>query len=155
MERIVVNSELNEFLLLDAVMEAGPESMTGRKRFSNAPLCLGIESLAQLGALHVRFLTEFERHAFLLSVKHCKTDSADLLNGDFLLHATLIAHSRSAYSYTLRALSEDAGEGEPVCLEGEFLFATVEYDAVFKKDSLQTHYQRVFSCLKNASKTGC
>ena len=155
MERIVINSGLNGFILLDEIMETNAESMTAHKRFVDVPVWLGMESLAQLGALHVRFLTGFERHAFLLAVKSCKMISKDLLNGEFHLHARLKAHSLSAFSYELRAVERGPGREDLLRMEGELLFATVEYDTVFKGEILQAHYRKVFSCLKKGSRTGC
>lgn len=155
MERITINSTLNGFILLDEILEAGSESITARKRFTNMPAWLGLESLAQLGALHVRFLSDFERHAFLLAVKRCRVASKDLLNGEFVLHATLTAHSSSAFSYELRAMEASRTGENRIRIEGELLFACVAYDSVFKREILQAHYRQVFSCLKNGSRIGC
>jgi len=142
-------------VLLDEVTEAGTEAMTARKRFMDASACLGVESLAQLGALHVRFLSGFERHACLLTIKRCTIVSKDRLNGPFRLYAALSGHSRSAFSYLLRAVEECPTREDRVRIEGEFLFAAIDYDTDFRKDIIQAHYQRVFSCLKSGSKTGC
>jgi hypothetical protein len=155
MERIVVNSALNGFMLLDEITKAGAESMTARKTFVNAPAYLGVEALAQLGALHVRFLSAFEKHACLLAIKRCTMTSNAFLNGSFRFHGALSGRSSSAFSYALQAVEESSARTETVRIEGEFLFAAIDYDDVFRKDILQAHYQRMFSCLRNGSKTGC
>ncbi len=152
MESIVLNSGLDGFVLLDAITESGSEAITGYKRFTGAPVHLGIESLAQLGALHVRILTDFEKHAFLLSIKRCSMRDGQELNGCLRLSGDLISRSTSAFSYRLRAM----GDGGETVIEGEFLFAVVDYDDNgFKRDALREHYQRVFSCLKHGSKADC
>ena len=70
--RIEVNTRLESFVLLDRISEAGDETIKGRKKYYNDPVYLGIESLAQLGAFHVRFINDFKIHAFLLKINHCK-----------------------------------------------------------------------------------
>jgi hypothetical protein len=151
MERIVLHSGLNGFVLIDAVTDADYTTIAGHKRYRHAPLHHGIESLAQLGAYHVRFLMDFERHAFLLGVKRCSISSGKELNGCFQLRGNLLGKGSSAYSYGLRATGEDGTE-----MEGEFLFAVVDYDETeFKKNILREHYRKVFSCLRNCSKKDC
>lgn len=154
MERIVINSGLSGFVLLDRITDIEAGSMRAQKRFENAPAFLAIECLAQLGAFHARYLNEFERHLFLLSIKSFKTAFKNPLNGRFHLNAKLLGRSSSAFSYRLCAFPEGAKEGEPPGFEGEFLFAAIDYDSAFKKESLKTHYQRLFSCLVNGSRTG-
>jgi hypothetical protein len=150
MERIILNSGLPGIILLDAITDADSTAIAGRKQFRHAPQYLGIESLAQLGAYHVRFLTNFEKHAFLLGVKHCALPSGKELHGPFRIFGNLLGKGSSSYSYRLRAAGDDA-----TGIEGEFLFAAVDYDETFKRDILREHYRKVFSCLKNSSKTDC
>jgi hypothetical protein len=137
-------------VLIDAITAVDPEGIAGLKRFIQAPSYLGIESLAQLGALHVRFITDFERHAFMLNIKRCSPTSRQALSGCYQLYGKLTSRSSSAYCYRLEAMNVD----EPA-IAGEFLFATVAYDASFKKDILQNHYRKVFSCLQNGSRISC
>lgn len=150
MERITVHSGLSHFVLIDAITAADRESIAGYKEFAGAPLHLLIESLAQLGAFHVRFTGGFERHAFLLSIKHCALVPNQALDGCYHLFGTPTSYGSAAFAYRLRAQKADE-----TAVEGEFLFAAVEYDAAFRKDILQQHYQKVFACLRSASKTGC
>ncbi len=150
-EILAVRSGLSGFVLLDEICEAGPEAMTARKRFDNAPLYLGIEALAQLGAFHVRTLVDFEKHAFLLAVRRCSLPAVHWLSGAFRLDARLTSRSSSAFSYDLFAAGENGAE-----MEGEFLFALCEYDSAgLDGNILRAHYKRVFSCLRNGSKTNC
>ncbi len=142
MARIAVRCSLERFVLLDGITEIDPETIKGYKHFERAPVFLGIESLAQLGALHVRFTIAFARHAFLLGIRRCTVRSGEPLSGCYTLLGTLTGSSASAFSYLLEASKEDRVE-----IDGEFLFATVEYDGVFRKDILESHYRKVFSCL--------
>jgi len=151
MERIVLRSGLSGFVLLDEISHAGPDSVKGSKRFESAPPWLGIEALAQLGAYHVRFLCGFEKHAFLLGVKHCVLPRRPELTGPWRLSGTLGSRSSSAFSYDLTGTGPDED-----ILRGEFLFATAEYDGdALREDILRTHYEKVFSCLRSGSRKNC
>ena len=146
--RIEINTGLENFVLLDRISETGAVTIAGKKKYFNDPVCLGIESLAQLGAYHVRFLTGFENHAFLLKINQCTIPANHILNGSYLLKGTLVSQSKSAFCYALQA-----GKGNKVQIEGEFLYATIDYDRMFNKKILQAHYRKVFSCLQRESKT--
>ncbi|MBW1745012.1 MAG: hypothetical protein JRG74_03930 [Deltaproteobacteria bacterium] len=146
--RIEINSGLDDFVLLDRISEIGAATIAGKKKYFNDPAYLGIESLAQLGAYHVRFLTGFENHAFLLKINQCAIPANHILNGSYLLKGTLVSQSKSAFCYELQA-----GKGNKVQIEGEFLYATIDYDRMFNKKILQAHYRKVFSCLQKESKT--
>jgi hypothetical protein len=141
--RIEINSGLEDFVLLDRISEAGDEIITGEKRYFNDPVYLGIESLAQLGAYHVRFINDFEKHAFLLKINRCSIIGSKILYGKYLIDGKLINQSKSSCFYFLRAKKEDQ-----IQIEGEFLFSTLEYNNNFNKKILEKHYRRVFSCLK-------
>jgi hypothetical protein len=144
MKNISVNTGLNAFMLIDRIIQVGEQGISGIKTFSNAPAYLGLESLAQLGAFHVRYVTEFQRHAFLLKIERCAVHEQVGLDGTYKLSGNLLSRSASAFSYILQA-----EEGGGVRIEGRFLFATVAYDQTFKKKTLQEHYQKVFSCLQS------
>jgi hypothetical protein len=150
LERIVLNSGLDGFVLIDAITAVDPEGIAGIKRFVQAPSYLAIEALAQLGALHVRFITAFDRHAFLLNIKRCSLTPQQALSGCYRLCGKLTSRGGSAYCYRLEAVT-----GDEIRIAGEFLFATVAYDASFEKDILQKHYRKVFSCLQSGSRISC
>jgi hypothetical protein len=141
--KIEINSGLEDFVLLDRISETGAATIAGKKKYFNDPVYLGIESLAQLGAYHVRFINDFEIHAFLLKINQCAIPANHILNGSYLLKGTLVSQSKSAFCYALQA-----GKGNKVQIEGEFLYATIDYDHMFNKKILQAHYRRAFSCLK-------
>ncbi len=146
-EAIKVNTGLSSFILVDRIIQAEEKEISGIKTFNNEPAYLGLESLAQLGAFHVRYVTGFKRHAFLMKIDRCLMPGKQGMNGTYALSGTLVSRSSSAFSYTLQAK-----KGNAVSLEGEFLFATVAYDKNFKKEILKEHYKNVFLCLQNDSK---
>jgi hypothetical protein len=141
--KIEINSGLEDFVLLDRISETGAATIAGKKKYFNDPVYLGIESLAQLGAYHVRFINDFEIHAFLLKINQCAIPANHILNGSYLLKGTLVSQSKSAFCYALQA-----GKGNKVQIEGEFLFSTLKYNNNFNKKILEKHYRRAFSCLK-------
>jgi hypothetical protein len=147
-QKITINTGLNNFVLLDKITHAEARNISGIKTFSNAPAYLAIESLAQLGAFHVRHLIGFERHAFLLKITRCLMPAHEKLNGTYELSGILVSRSISAFSHILQA-----GKGDRIQIEGEFMFATVDYDQSFQKEKLMDHYRSVFSCLLKDSKT--
>lgn len=142
--RLIINTKLPGFVLIDKITEATAEYINGTKNFSNVPVYLGIESLAQLGAYHIRFITRFERHAFLLKITSCLMPATNIIDGRYLLYGTLLSRSESAFTCRLRAKKENE-----TSIEGEFLYATVDYNHNFKKEKLQNHYREVFLCLQN------
>jgi hypothetical protein len=158
---MVINTGLSGFILIDRITGVEAENIDGTRNFAEAPIYLGIESLAQLGAYHVRFLTCFEKHAFLLKIKRCTISTGQFLNGGYLLHGSLTSKSESAFAYNLQAKRGDSvplAKGrfsDETQIVGEFLYATVDYDHIFKKEILQNHYRKVFSCLRNDIRTDC
>jgi hypothetical protein len=150
MGRVDIHTGLNGFVLVDRIVKIGRANIEGVRRFSNAPVFCGIESLAQLGAMHVRFLTDLEKHAFLLKINHCGIASGKDLDGSFQLYGKLVAKSGRAFSYRL-----EAQLGCEKLIAGEFLFATMDYGNPFKREILQDYYQKVLACLQNDSKTAC
>jgi hypothetical protein len=144
---ITINTGLDRFVLVDKIHMLDKTHIRGTRTFINTPVYLGIESLAQLGAFHVRCLIGFKRHAFLLKITRCITPAHEKLNGTYALTGKLVSNSASAFSYVLQAMLEGN-----IQMEGEFLFATTDYDHGFKKDILEKHYRNLLSCLKNDSR---
>jgi hypothetical protein len=143
---ITIHTGLKRFVLVDRISRVEARAIEGIKTFFNAPVCQGVEALAQLGALHVRHLAGFERHAFLLKINRCVLPLSEALNGGCLLYAELICQSDSAFTYEL--VVEQNGQK---LLKAECIFAVISYDQAFQKEILKTHYQEAFSCLKNDS----
>jgi len=146
MERITVNTEREGFLLLDSILPPDREGIRGTKSFINAPVFEWMEALAQLGALHQRYVTDFERHAFLLKISSFTPPKEPVLNGTYNLSGVILSRSSLACSYKLIAENSPASR-----FEGEFIISSVEYGDKFRKDVLQKHYRKVFQCLRTDS----
>jgi len=143
-----IKTDMPGFILLDRVTHAGEDAIAGIKTFNQAPVFLGIEALAQLGAYHVRFLNDFKKHAFLLAIRQCRVHAKQPLNGPCRLEGRLLSRSAAACAYFL----ETRQNGQAL-ISGELLFATRVYDECFQKEILEHHYRKVFSCLQSDSKT--
>jgi hypothetical protein len=146
---IKINSGRPDFLLLDAITEVGGKTIAGSREFSAALPWLGIEALAQLGAFHVRQLTGFQKHAFLLKINRFLLPQSEALQGQYLLQGTLVSRSSTAFVYELQAI-----KGKMLEFSGNFLYAVVDYDDTFAESKLQNHYLRIFRCLQNATGEG-
>jgi hypothetical protein len=148
-KEFVVHTGLDGFVMLDRVTDVSISYIAGIRFFSNAPIYSGLESLAQLGAYHIRHLTDFSRHVFLIKIEHCCLPQEKIMEGEYLLSGNLLSQSNSSFFYRLKA-----EKAATTFMEGEFLFASVDYDHNFKKDTLRRHYAEVFSCLQRDLRTG-
>lgn len=144
MKRILINSGLNGFILLDEIKDVKQESILAVKTFHNDPLYLGIEALAQLGAYHMRFRNDFARHAFLLKINFFQVIGDEILDGKYFLEGILGNQSSATYSYDLTAREKNGFQ-----IKGNFLFAMREYDQEFSRGQLEGRYRRQFSALTN------
>jgi hypothetical protein len=145
---IVIHSGMEGFVLIDRILESGPSHIVGRSAFHNAPLYRGLESLAQTGAYHVRFLTGFAKHAFLLKIGRCFLPPGRL-EGEYLLRGDMTGRGESSFSYHLRM-----EQGDLTAMEGTFFFAAADYGPHLKRELLERHYRKVYACLQDDSKTG-
>ena len=146
---IAIHSGMEGFVLIDRILESGTSHIVGRIAFRNDPPYKGIESLAQMGAYHVRFLTGFSKHAFLLKIGCCSLPPGRL-EGEYLLRGDMTGRGESSFSYHLRM-----GQGDLTAMEGTFFFAAVDYDQHLKRELLERHYRKVYACLQGDSKTDC
>ncbi|MCX5855519.1 MAG: hypothetical protein NTZ24_13295 [Deltaproteobacteria bacterium] len=146
---IVVHTGLNAFTVLDRIEGISASHITGSRSFSDAPVYLGLEALAQLGAFYIRHLVGFNRHVFLLKIVNCSLPSPHILKGEYSLSGRLLSRSASAFSCRLKA-----GKGNTGVMEGDFLYASIDYDGNFKKDILQRYYRKMFACLHSDLKRG-
>lgn len=146
---VIINSGLPDFLLLDAITKVRGKTIAGVRKFSTAFPWLGIEALAQLGAFHVRQLTGFQKHAFLLKINRFFLPRSETLQGRYLLQGTLVSRSSAAFVYELQAI-----KGKMLEFSGNFLYAAVDYDDTFTESRLHNHYLRIFRCLQNATGKG-
>lgn len=139
---ITIRSGLTGFKLLSTISRMDENSLEGRARFEGAPLFAGIEAMAQLGAMHVRWLCNFKKHGFLLKIERLSFPDCTILDGGFLLKGNLTARSSASFAYNLTAVSKT-----DVTLSGTFLFSVKAYDHTFKRTDLEAHYKGIFSCL--------
>ncbi|HYA15174.1 MAG TPA: hypothetical protein VEF33_12615 [Syntrophales bacterium] len=146
---IVINTGRESFVMLDRVLEVSNSRIVGARTFLDDPVFLGLESLAQLGAYHIRYLTDFSRHVFLIKISQCNLPPRKVMYGEHLLSGTLLHQSNSSFLCRIEAKRDNK-----TVMEGEFLFAAVDYDHNFRSDNLRHHYAKVFSCLLKDIKTG-
>ena len=146
---IVINTGLRSFVMLDRVLEVSTFHIVGARTFSDDPVFLGLESLAQLGAYHIRYLTGFSRHVFLIKIDHMILPLGNVMVGEHLLRGNLLYQSDSSFLCRLKA-----ERGNKIVMEGELLFAAIDYDHNFQSDNLRHYYKKVFSCLQKDIKTG-
>ena len=146
MERVDINTQMDGFHLLTSVTDLDKGIIGGTAAFVDQPAFVVMESLAQLGALHVRWLCDFSKHAFLLKVERFSLPGESRISGTLELSGRLLVRSQAAFSYDLTA----SGVWESP-LMGRFLFSVKEYDDTFGKEVLTTRYRKVFRCLTSAS----
>jgi hypothetical protein len=146
MEKITINTGLHRFLLLDRITAVDQKNIQGYCLLSESQAYISVEAMAQLGAMHVRYRTDFSCHAFLLGIGNLHMP--EKYNHPVKLNMTGILKSRSTSSFSYAVTSEFAG-GDAI--NGDFLYATIPYDEQFQKERLKIHYEKVFSCLQNVS----
>jgi len=134
--------------MLDGILDVGDYHIRGVRSFSAASTYCVLEALAQLGAYLVRHLTGFSRHVFLIKIARCTLPAVESIEGEYLISGELINRSDSSFC----CLLETRNKGD-IVMTGEFLFAAVPYDENFKEARLRTHYQKVFQCLLNDTRT--
>ncbi len=144
----MIRSGLQGFCLIDRIDRVDQEEIRGSCTLAGGPVFTLIEALAQLGAIHVRWLTGFTRHAFLLKIGRCTVPEGIPPAGACLLRGIQTAGSATTFAYRLRAEQEGA-----LLMEGEFLFSTIDYDERFSCETLSRHYGMLFSCLSSDSQT--
>ncbi len=146
---IVINTGLSGFIMLDRVLEVSAAGIIGTRSFTGVPAFLPLESLAQLGALHIRYVTGFSRHVFLIKIVSCSIPLRTAMEGEYVLSGNLLSRTDSSFRSFVKAERD-----KEAAAEAELLYAAVDYDHNFKKGILQDHYIKVFSCLQRDLKTG-
>jgi hypothetical protein len=146
MGQITVFSGLDGFQMVDRITHLGDRRICGCKRFFGTPRYAGLEAMAQLAALHARYILDFKRHAFLLKITLCRLPAAGLLDGSYLLEADLLEQSSRAFAYRIEGRRPDEFR-----LQAELLIGTRNYDERFKQAILEPHYRKMMACLHNAT----
>jgi hypothetical protein len=148
MDRITVSSGLNCFQMVDRITSLSDHRICGRKLFCETPRYAGLESMAQLAALHTRHVQDFRRHAFLFKIRMCRLPAGSVLNGCYLFNADLLGQSSLAFAYRIEARLMDKNEN---LLQAELLIGTCNYDDRFKQAILAPYYRKMVTCLINAT----
>ena len=142
MIKIDINTDLEKYVLIDRVTETNECEIQGSVTHQNAPLYTGLESLAQLASMHVKWLHDFKKHAALLKIINIEFNESNQLNGNFLIMGKLTARSGRAFTYSLQ--SSINGD---IKIKGSIIITLIDYDDKFKKEILEEHYKKLFSCL--------
>jgi hypothetical protein len=147
MERLNINTGLDRFLLMDCITEVDAMMIQGVSVPIGPETYMLMEFMAQLGAMHVRWRSGFNCHAFLSGIRNFHPAGTFTVTEKFHMTGVLKSRSSTGFSYSLTA---EAKIGYRV--SGDFLYATIPYDDRFRKSFLQSHYEKVFSCLRIVSK---
>jgi hypothetical protein len=148
-ENIVINTGLAGFIMLDRILEVSASSIVGTRHFTGVPDYLPLESLAQLGAFHIRYISGFSRHVFLIKIVSCSIPLKIAMKGEYVLSGNLLGRTDSSFRSFMKAERD-----KETTAEAELLYAAVDYDHNFKRGILRDHYTKVFSCLQRDLKTG-
>jgi len=143
-ERLTINTALNDFVLIDTITSMNSDNFSGAQTFNDDPLFMGIESCAQLASMHVRHITDFSKHAFLLKVKYFSAQE-EVLNGLYVITGKLLSHGSDSYSYKLCAKG-----GNDERFTAELIIGTTPYSEKLNQEELEAYYKKVFLCLQNA-----
>ncbi len=142
MSPIDIHSGLSDFRILSSIHRVDQTGIKGYASLNNRPLFTAIEALAQLGAMHVRWLCNFKKHGFLLKIERLTLPDSTTLQGDLFLEGELMTKSSASFAYNLTA-----AYGKDTLLSGTFLFSVIDYDNTFEQTHLKAHYKGLFSCL--------
>jgi hypothetical protein len=144
MARLTINSHMAGFQLIRRVTDVSDRRIQADAAFAQWPVYTGLEAMAQLAALHVRYSLVFERHAFLLKIERCDLPTLETLAGDFSLTAERTGQSSQSFAYGVIA----QGPGD-LTMQAQLLVGTLDYDERFKKDRLKRYYRKLFEALRN------
>lgn len=147
MDDVIIHGGRADFRLIDRIRNVTPHGLDGEKKLVSEPAWCVLEAMAQLAALHVRYLKDFSCHAFLMKVTRMRLPAGQRLDGKMSLEARLRHQSDRTFSYRVVA-----GIGSAAPLGGDILISTVDYDDSFKQAHLETHYRKLFACLLNATR---
>ena len=139
---IKINTGLESYILIDSITEVNDLEIRGSIIYNNASLYAGIESLAQICSMHVRWLHGFKKHAALLKINDIHFQDCSHLDGNFSVTGKLTAQSGRAFTYSLQS----SLDGD-LKIEGHIIIALIDYDNKFKNEILEEHYKKLFLCL--------
>lgn len=142
---VTITSRRNGFVLLDRIGFVDENSIDGAAFLpAKAPCFWFIEAMAQLGAMHARYMHSFDLHVVLLKISWLSFFSKDAEEGWYSLRALLQATSDKASSYHVQMSAPSARS----FAQGQFCFAFQDYDHVFQEKQLKKHYKDLLACLR-------
>lgn len=144
MEKLIINTGQETFLMLERLTIVNARHISGVSLPLEPRDYLLIESMAQLGSMHVRYCCGFECHSFLSGIGDFQSGNPWNQAERFTITGDMKSRSTTGFLYSITA---ESGSGHHA--SGKFLFATIPYDMNFQKSNLKSHYEKVFSCLRN------
>lgn len=99
---IVINTGLGGFIMLDRILEVNAARIVGTRTFTGVPAALPLESLAQLGAFHIRHITGFSKHVFLIKIVNCSIP-LKMPDGEYVLSGKLLNRTDSSFRSSMKA----------------------------------------------------
>jgi len=129
MATITIRSQLDGFKLVERVTNILPKAIEGESRFAQTPSYAGLEAMAQLAALHVRYAQITHRHA----------PRAEHLAGCYMKSAQMQSQNSDTYAYQVKARGPQKTD-----LNADLLIGTKAFDDHFRIEILQAHYRELF-----------
>lgn len=143
MEPISIRSNQNTIVMLDSICQYDKESITAERQFNAAPRFSVFEAGAQLCALHVRWISQFSRHAFLLSMAKVDPLPPFTIEGPGIFKARLKSVSKRAFAYQIAV-----NLAQRLDIKISLTIGTKRYGDGFEQSRLLRHYQSLFNSLK-------
>ena len=148
-DTISINTGLDGFVFPSAISKISDRKIDATVLFKQAADFIGIEVLAQTAAMHVRYLCDFNKHAFLLKVERFEDTLVLKSNIVYDIYGEVIAKTDFVYSCRLSMCKD----GEAVN-SGIVVIAVKSYDDIFKKEVLKEYYRnRLNFCMGNKPST--
>ena len=131
-------------MMPDKIIQITKNSVKAVKSFDeeNLILSLKVETLAQICALHTRYATEFQRHAFLLKINTFTEAAVEKVYGEYEITGKVTGGGKSAFAYSITA---EIAKTE--MFKADLIIAVTDYSETFQKQQLSKHYRSIFSCL--------
>lgn len=149
MEKVVVNTELNGFTVLNSIEKVDDLFIEGTMLLESNENFLILEAMAQLASLHVKKRINYSKHSFLLKIKKFDGMFLKLSEGKIILRCNLVGMSSGTFSYDVCAYgySKENNNIYKLNISSSLIISTTEFSNDFKEDRLKKHYEKVMACL--------
>ena len=146
--KFLINTNLDTFIFINKIISIDNTNIIGTAENKTSDLLVLLETMAQFGAMHVRYLINFEKHAFLIKIKDLFISDI-IFKGKVQVNGKCVAKSDISFKYYLTVQTIDNKQ----IASGYYLFSTQKYGSEFKSEKIKKHYQDLFLCLqKNLKK---